>query len=362
MRFGVRRRRALARAEALGLQAMLVTTQPDLRYLCGFTGSAGALALLRGRGSCLFTDGRYTEQARAEVKGLPVRIERRAAQLAAVEWVEGQGVARCGFEATQITVAGLEALQKALPAKRRRGFLAPVHGLVAALREVKEDEEVVLMRRAAAIGDTIFTMLLREMRPGTTERAVAERMEREARRLGAEAMSFETIVASGERSALPHGRASEAKLPRRGFVTLDFGVVVEGYCSDMTRTVHLGRPKPEESDVYYSVLEAQGNALDAVRPGAVASEVDSAARTVLDGAGVGEYFTHSTGHGVGLEIHEGPRLAVTQAQVLQKGMVVTVEPGVYLPRRFGVRIEDMVLVTGKGGEVLTMSTKALIEL
>ena len=187
-------------------------------------------------------------------------------------------------------------------------------------------------------------------------------MEYAARLAGAEAMSFPTIVASGERSALPHGRATDAKLPRRGFVTLDFGVVLDGYCSDMTRTVHMGRASAAERDVYDAVLEAQQAGVAAVRAGVVTGDVDEAARSVLRKAGLAEWFTHSTGHGVGLEIHEGPRLAAKQTQKLEAGMIVTIEPGVYLPGKFGVRIEDMVLVTAKGAEMLTPCTKAWIEL
>jgi Xaa-Pro aminopeptidase len=175
-------------------------------------------------------------------------------------------------------------------------------------------------------------------------------------------MSFETIVASGERSALPHGRASKAKLPKRGFVTMDFGVVLDGYMSDMTRTVHLGKALEGEREVYDAVLEAQQAAVSAVRPGITAGDVDEAARSVLRKAGLDKYFTHSTGHGVGLEIHEGPRLAAKQTQPLEQGMIITIEPGVYMPGRFGVRIEDMVLVTKIGSEVLTPSVKAWIEL
>ena len=359
MSYAARRRRALERVGEAGLGALLVGAQPDVRYLTGFTGSAGALVLGRG-GSCLFTDGRYTEQAKAETKGVPVRIERRPAMLAAVAWVREMGVPRCGFEATQTTVAALDGMRKSV--RGGRAMLRPVNALVARLREIKDVGEIETMRAAAAIGDRLFAMMLERLRPGVTEVAMAEVLEREARRLGAEGMSFETIVASGERSALPHGRASEAKLPRRGFVTLDFGVIYKGYCSDMTRTVHLGRPDPAGRDVYHSVLEAQLAAIRVTRAGLAAAEVDRAAREVLDQAGVGEFFTHSTGHGVGLEIHEGPRLAMQQTQVLEKGMVITIEPGVYLSGRFGVRIEDMLLVTTKGSEVLTASTKALIEL
>jgi Xaa-Pro aminopeptidase len=175
-------------------------------------------------------------------------------------------------------------------------------------------------------------------------------------------MAFDTIVASGERSCLPHGRATGAKLARRGFCTLDFGVVLDGYCSDMTRTVHMGKPKRGEREVYEAVLEAQEAGVAAVKAGVTAGDVDEAARAVLRGHKLDQFFTHSTGHGVGLEIHEGPRLAAKQTQTLKAGMVVTIEPGVYMPGKFGVRIEDTVVVTATGCEILTPSTKAWIEL
>jgi Xaa-Pro aminopeptidase len=175
-------------------------------------------------------------------------------------------------------------------------------------------------------------------------------------------MSFETIVAGGPRSALPHGHATEQRMPRRGFVVLDFGVLLHGYCSDMTRTVHLGPSTTAERDAYEAVLEAQLAAIAAVRPRVPCGEVDEAARSVLRRAKLADFFTHSTGHGVGMEIHEGPRIAAKQQQTLKPGMVITIEPGVYLPGRFGVRIEDMVLVTRGGAEILTPATKAWIEL
>jgi Xaa-Pro aminopeptidase len=245
-----------------------------------------------------------------------------------------------------------------------------VGALVAGLREVKDEDEIAILRRAALLGCGLFDHMLGFIEGGMTEMAVAAELEYRARLAGAEAMSFETIVAGGERSALPHGRATLAKIPRRGFVTLDFGVVVDGYSSDMTRTVHMGRARgpvkaksvPGERDVYDLVLEAQESAVRAVRPGATAGDVDEAARSVLRRAGLDGYFSHSTGHGVGLEIHEGPRLAAKQTQVLEAGMVVTIEPGIYLPGSFGLRIEDMVLVRAAGGEVLTPSPKAWIEL
>jgi len=253
-------------------------------------------------------------------------------------------------------------MRMAVSAKVRRGLFVAVGPLVAVLREVKDADEIAKMRRAAALGCRLFNGIFDYIVPGATEAEIAAALEFKARREGAEAMSFETIVASGERSARPHGRATGAKLPQRGFVTMDFGVVLDGYCSDMTRTVHLGKAMPGEREVYDSVLEAQMSAVAAVRPGVTAGELDEAARSVLRRAGLDKYFSHSTGHGVGLEIHEGPRLASKQKQELRPGMVVTIEPGVYMPGRFGVRIEDMVLVTARGGEVLTPSTKAWIEL
>src|SRR6202034_3510215 len=192
---------------------------------------------------------------------------------------------------------------------------------------------------------------------GVTEMAIAAQLEFLARQRGAERMSFETIIASGARSALPHGRATEAKLPRRGFVTLDFGVILNGYCSDMTRTVHLGGSTQEERSAYDAVLAAQEAAVEAVKPGATCGEVDEAARSVLRRAGLAKYFTHSTGHGVGLEIHEQPRIAAGQKARLEPGMVITIEPGAYLPGKFGIRIEDMVEVSPTGGRVLTPVTK-----
>jgi Xaa-Pro aminopeptidase len=191
---------------------------------------------------------------------------------------------------------------------------------------------------------------------------VAAELEHEARMLGAEGMSFETIVASGLRSALPHGRASATPLPRRGFLTLDFGIILGGYCSDMTRTVYLGNARARERETYQAVLEAQEAGVQAVQPGAMCGEVDAATRNVLRKAGLADAFSHSTGHGVGLEIHENPRVGAGQKTRLTPGMVVTIEPGVYLDGEFGIRIEDMVAVTSTGGQVLTPSPKALIEL
>jgi len=361
MSFARRKKKAAAAAGAAGVDGLLVTHLPDVRYLCGFTGSNAALVLAGGR-VVLFTDGRYTEQAKAEAAGTRVVIAKKPVLPVACEWIEAQRVKRCGFDATNTTVAALGSMRKAVSAKVRRRLFTPVEALVARLREVKDADEIARLRAAAKMGCGLFDRMLELLRPGLMEIEVAAELEHAARLAGAEAMSFETIVASGERSALPHGRASKAKLPKRGFVTLDFGVVLDGYMSDMTRTVHLGKALEGEREVYDAVLEAQQAAVAAVGPGVTAGDVDEAARSVLRRAGLDEYFTHSTGHGVGLEIHEGPRLAAKQTQVLEQGMVITVEPGVYMPGRFGLRIEDMVLVTKTGGEILTPRVKAWIEL
>jgi Xaa-Pro aminopeptidase len=361
LRIRARRKRAMAASVAVGLDGLLVTHLPDVRYLTGFTGSNAAV-VLTGTRAVLFTDGRYTAQAKAEARGVRVVIEKTSAVGAACAWMEAAGVRRCGFDGTQTTVAGLDAMRKAVSGKVRSRMFVAVGVLVGQLREVKDADEIAAMRRAALLGCELFEGMLGFLEPGLTEVTVAAELEHGARLRGAEGMSFETIVASGVRSALPHGRATGARLPKRGFVTLDFGVVLGGYCSDMTRTVHLGKAVPGEWEVYDSVLEAQTAAVARVAPGVTAGEVDEAARSLLRRDGLDRYFSHSTGHGVGLEIHEGPRLAAKQTQVLQEGMVITIEPGVYMPGKFGLRIEDMVLVTATGGEVLTPSVKAWVQL
>ncbi len=353
-------RRRMRRA---GLSGLLVTHLPDVRYSCGFTGSSAALAVAR-RGARLFTDGRYKAQAAAEVAGATVEIVSRSPTVSAVEWLAAQpGAEFAGFDPARTTVADLARWKSALPASMRRSFLTALSAsLVEALRQVKDEEELDAMREAALMGCNLFAHMLSFLRPGLREIDVAAELEHRARLDGAEGMSFETIVASGQRSALPHGRATDARLPRRGFLTLDFGIIHKGYCSDMTRTVYFGIPGADERATYHAVLEAQDAALAAVSAGTRCGEVDEAARNVLRRAGLAEAFSHSTGHGVGLEIHEAPRLGAGQANRLQAGMVVTIEPGAYLPGRYGVRIEDMVAVTRTGGELLTPAPKALIEL
>lgn len=345
----------------LEIQALIVTHLPDVRWLCGFTGSNAALAVTAKK-AALFTDGRYTTQAREETRGAQVVIAVKSAVRECCSLLE-TWAPRAWFDPEHTTVASLSLMRSGVSAKKMRGFFIPLgKPLVSALRMVKDNSELQTMGEAAAVGCDLFEAMLPRIEAGMTEVALAAELEYEARRCGAEGMSFETIVASGTRSALPHGRATKAKLPRKGFVTLDFGVILNGYCSDMTRTVHLGRASGEERAAYEAVLEAQETAVDAVRPGATCGEVDKAAREVLEKAGLGKFFTHSTGHGVGLEIHEQPRVAAGQETGLETGMVITIEPGVYLPGKFGIRIEDMVAVTKTGHRILTPVTKGWIEL
>jgi Xaa-Pro aminopeptidase len=352
------------------IAALLVTHLPDVRYLCGFTGSNAALAIM-AKHALLVTDGRYTAQAAAEVKGAEVRIAKGPALAEACRWLAAARMKHAYYDGEQTTVAALSAMQEAVKgsAKNAKQFFQPLPSpLVSAQRMVKDAAEIERMADAAALGVRLFEHIVGFkghggfLRPGIPENAVAAELEYRARLWGAEAMSFPTIVASGERSAFPHGTASEAKLPRRGFVTLDFGVILNGYCSDMTRTVHLGRATEREREAYDAVLAAQENAVAAVAAGMKAGDVDEAARSVLREAKLADYFTHSTGHGVGLEIHESPRIAMAQQTLLTKGMVITIEPGIYIPGAFGLRIEDTVVVERRGCRVLTPATKAWIEL
>jgi Xaa-Pro aminopeptidase len=344
------------------LDALLVTHLPNLRYLCGFTGSAGML-LVTEASSVFFSDGRYAVQARAEVRGARVMISRKGLLVAVSEWIashrrELPGGKRpaLGIESEHLTVAECRGLAALAPSVR----LQPARPLVEQARMVKEPAEIERLRAAAVLGASLFRTALAAIRPGVKETEVAGRMEYAARKAGAEGMSFPTIIASGERSALPHGRASVGAVPAAGFVVLDFGVILAGYCSDRTRTVYVGRPSREARRVYEAVREAQQAGLESVRPGRRVGEVDSAARKLLQKQGLAKYFTHSTGHGVGLEIHEAPRIAAGQTELLRPGMVITIEPGIYIPGRWGVRIEDLAVVTEQGCEVLAPAAKDLI--
>lgn len=353
-------RRRLTRS---GIPGLLITHLADLRYLSGFTGSSGALAVTR-RQARLFTDGRYKTQAAEEVSVAQIEIVNTPPGIAAAQWLTAQrGVDFACYDPASTYVADLTRSKAALPAGLRRSFLSPLPApIVQALRLQKDDDELTVMSEAALLGCRLFDYVLGIIRPGMAEIEVAAELEHKARLLGAEAMSFETIVASGVRSAMPHGRASKTPLPRRGFLTLDFGIIHKGYCSDMTRTVHLGMPAANERAAYESVLQAQQAAVAAVGSGASCGDVDEAARSVLRKAGLAEAFSHSTGHGVGLEIHEPPRIGAGQKTHLREGMVITIEPGIYLAGQFGIRIEDMVAVTTNGARTLTPAPRALIEL
>ena len=341
------------------LDGLLISHPPNLRYLCGFTGSTGVL-LVSPEGSVFFTDGRYGEQARSEVRGAKIGIGQKPPLTAAATWlgrrVRAKSWRAIGVEAEHFTMAARRRLLELLPKQIRLQEAPP---LVERARMVKDDDEVKAIRAAVGVGAELFDRALEVIRPGVREIEVAAEMEYAARRKGADAMSFETIIASGARSALPHGRASAAVIGR-GFVVCDCGVILHGYCSDRTRTVYVGSAPEEAQRLYGAVLEAQAAAIAAVAPGVSVGHVDRAARKVLQGKGLAKYFTHSTGHGVGLEVHEAPRVAKGQQEILRPGMVITIEPGVYLLGKWGVRIEDMVVVTEEGSEALTSTQKELI--
>jgi len=357
-----RLRELQTRLQQQKLDFLLVSHVPNIRYLTGFSGSAGVVVIDADGHSVLITDGRYKAQAREQVHGVRVLIAAKAPLLAAAEWLNlrtarRRNNARVGIEPEHMSVAQRDQLAGVLPDRCRVKSAPP---LVAQQRMIKDEAELALIRKAVLSGAELFSVLLAAVRPGVKETAVAAELEYAARKAGCDGMSFETIIASGWRSALPHGRASDQSIPCNAFVVCDFGVILAGYCSDMTRTLYVGQPDNAVRNFYEAVREAQLAGIEAVRPGIPAAEVDRAARSVLKKAGLGRYFTHSTGHGVGLEIHETPRLASTQTDVLRPGMVITIEPGAYIPRKWGVRVEDMVVVTERGSEVLTPTSKDLI--
>ena len=372
MDFHVRQRELRELLAKTRFDVLLVSHLPNIRYLCGFTGSAGFL-LVEESASTFFTDVRYDTQAHDEVKAAKVVVARKSVLPSIAEWLSKRRKRardhNLAIEAEHCTVADKKRLKDLLPAGAR---LRDAAAVVERLRMVKDADELERIRAAVQLGAQLFDRALQVLRHGlnkdglskhgvsnngVTEVEVAAEMELAARQAGAEQMSFETIVASGPRSALPHGRASDQPIKPGAFVVCDFGVILRGYCSDQTRTVWAGDVPKEARDVYEAVREAQLAAVEAVRPGTSVGEIDAAARKVLRKAGLGRYFTHSTGHGVGLEIHEAPRVAAGQKEVLQPGMVITIEPGVYFPGKWGVRIEDMVAVTASGCEVLTPTSK-----
>ncbi|MGH3833097.1 MAG: aminopeptidase P family protein [Pseudonocardiaceae bacterium] len=354
------RREALReRLRALELDALLVTEVLNIRYLTGFTGSHGAL-LVHAEGderSVFATDGRYRTQAGQQVPDLRQVIDRSSRSRLATDSVEA-GIGRLGFESHVVTVDGYAALAEVTGEERLVATSRPVE----ALRMIKDETEVTTLRAACAAADAALAGLLAEggLRPGRTEREVARDLEARMVAAGAAGPSFETIVATGANSAVPHHRPTDAPLRVGDFLKLDFGALIEGYHSDMTRTVVLGVAADWQRELYDLVAAAQAAGRDALRAGAEVREVDAAARDVITRAGHGEDFVHSLGHGVGLQIHEAPALSQFGAGTLAVGMAVTVEPGVYLAGRGGVRIEDTLVVSDGEPELLTLTTKDLI--
>jgi Xaa-Pro aminopeptidase len=367
MSFPARRAALRALLPGAGVDALLVTDLVNVRYLTGFTGSNAALLVhAGGDGASRFcTDGRYRTQAAAEVPDLETVID-RASALELAKRVSALGVERLGFESDAVTVDAHDALADAAGGTGGGAARVTLHrapGLVQRLRAVKDADEVEALRRACAVGDAALADLLAAggLRAGRSEREVALDLEDRMRRHGAAGPAFETILAAGVNSAVPHHRPTAAPLRQGDLVKLDFGALVDGYHSDMTRTVVLGRAADWQRELHALVAQAQAAGCAALVPGTEVAAVDAAARGVVERAGRGEEFVHGLGHGVGLQIHEAPALASTATGRLAAGMVVTVEPGVYLPGRGGVRIEDTLVVRDQGPELLTHTTRELLE-
>ncbi|MFO7546931.1 MAG: Xaa-Pro peptidase family protein [Trueperaceae bacterium] len=331
-----------------GADAMLVTTPENVRYLSSFASPEDAVVLVTPERAVLLTDGRYTAQA-AEQSSIPVEIV-QGLDLAAAERSKGL---RLAVESDHLTLKRHRTLCDALGNEP-----IVLDGVMNPLRVVKTAEEIDRLRQAAQVTDVAYEAALAMLRPGVREVEVALEMERVMRLEGAEGSGFDIIVASGVRGAMPHGVASNKVIESGELVTLDFGAIVDGYHADMTRTVAVGEVGAEERRMYDAVLEAQEAAVAAVAPGRVGRDLDAVARDILTRHGLGEYFAHSLGHGTGLHIHEDPRLSNRSDDVLAPGMIVTIEPGVYIPGFTGLRIEDLLVVTESGHEVLSKSPKA----
>lgn len=337
---------------------MLVTDLINVRYLSGFTGSNGALLVFADdREAILATDGRYRTQAAQQAPGLEVAIERACDRYLAGRAAE-DGVRKLGFESHVVTVDGLDSLSNEV---NKRTELVRAAGTVEALREVKDAGELALLRLACEVADTGLAELLARggLRPGRTEREVSRELEAFMLDCGADSVAFETIVAAGPNSAIPHHRPTDAVLKSGDFVKIDFGALVAGYHSDMTRTFVLGSAADWQLEIYQLVSEAQRAGREALRPGADLCAVDAAARQLIADAGYGEYFAHGLGHGVGLQVHEAPGIGATSVGTLLAGSVVTVEPGVYLPGRGGVRIEDTLVVADETSETAGQTPELL---
>ncbi|MBM3672472.1 MAG: aminopeptidase P family protein [Actinobacteria bacterium] len=358
MDVGSRIARLRSTFEVAEIDALLVTRLPNVAYLTGFTGSAGVVLVTPGD-AVLVTDGRYAQQSTEQLAhaGVTARVEiasTPAAQQAAL--TTSPIGTRLGLEAHGVTWAQQRTYSEWFTAET----LVPTEHLVEGLRAVKEAGEVARIKAACDIADESLAAVLPRLKEGITERAFALALEWEMRGRGATKTSFDTIVASGPNGAKPHARPTDRVIGEGELVVIDFGCVVDGYCSDMTRTVSVGDPGADARKVWDVVAASQRAGRDAVRAGIECKSVDLASRAVIDDAGWGEAFAHGTGHGVGLEIHEAPRVSATADATLEAGHVVTVEPGVYLPGIGGVRIEDTVVVTSDGAEALTEFPKSLV--
>ncbi len=342
------------RIEELGLDGLLITSNYNRRYITGFTGSAGAV-LITGEKGLFITDFRYTEQAEKQCIGYEIvkQTGSIAAEVAAL--AKKMGLKKIGFEEDHVTFSAYKVFEKEIQAE-----LSPVSGEIEKLRLIKDGTEIKILKEAADIADAAFKHILDFIRPGKTELQVSNELEFFMRSLGATSSSFDIIVASGHRSALPHGVASDKVIETGDFVTLDFGAYYKGYVSDITRTIAVGQPSDKLKEIYEIVLEAQLRGVNGIKPGLTGKEADALTRDYITEKGFGQYFGHSTGHGIGLEVHEGPGLSVKSDIVLEPGMVVTVEPGIYIPGLGGVRIEDDVIITESHNERLTHSPKELI--
>ena len=356
--FANRRRYAVEQIAARKLDAFVVSALPNVRYLSGFTGSNAMLVLPRAGEPILLTDPRYDIQSRAETQ-CAVRIARGPLHAALLKLLPRKKWKRIGFERNRLGYAAYAELSESLPLGRT---LEAVSGLVEELRAVKSPAETELIRRSVRLNSEAFTRAVRRFKAGMPESVLAAELEYQMRKLGAERAAFETIVASAERSALPHAQPTAEAVVTNRLLLIDMGAVDSGYASDMTRMLHPGKPGAKAKNLYRAVLQAQLAAIDAVREGVKSSAVDRAARAVLRRHGMDRLFVHSTGHGLGLEIHEPPRLGKRDATPLRAGMVVTIEPGAYIEGFGGVRIEDTILVTRNGCEILTPTSKELMVL
>lgn len=337
------------------LPAVLITNSYNRRYMTGFTGSAGYVLITLDR-AILLTDFRYMTQGAEQSPQYELVEHQPKVALTIKELLQKMGIQKLGFEQNDLSYGTYRSYSADLSGIE----LVGTSNLVEQLRFIKDENELQIMQEAADLADRTFSYILTRLKPGVTEKQIALDIEVFIREHGGTSTSFETIVASGERSALPHGKASDRVIQGNEFVKLDFGAYYKGYCSDITRTVVLGKPTDKHKEIYDIVLEAQLNCLEKLKPGISGREGDALARDVIAKHGYADYFGHGTGHGLGMEIHESPRLSKTEETILTPGMVVTVEPGIYLPGFGGVRIEDDVVLTDTGIKILTHSTKEFL--